>query len=450
MSPSFLTRFSCLVIIEGIEYPHGWMLKEDVVLDLRRLAAFVVVIVVTLGVIAWSFPGIAKNVKLGLDLQGGFEILYKVEPLEEGQRLTTQNLREAAESLERRVNVTKVEEPEITPEGNERIRVRLAGVANQEAVRDILKRPAQLTFRSSIGCSSPTDYCNIELRGDEFKPNGASAEYEADTRMPVVAIELKDADKFYNLTKKLTRSRLAIFMDEELISDPAVNYPISGGKATITGQRTLDEARELASLINSGALPVKLSELYTQSVGATLGKQSLERTVQAGIIGTLLIFVFMAIVYRVPGMLSTVTLIANIWLLLLVLYWMKATLTLPGIAAFVLGIGMAVDANIITYERIKEELLSGKSLLSSIRAGSKSSFRTIMDANLTTILAAGVMYFVGTGAIQGFSITLIFSILVSILTNVYFSRLLLLLLVRSRVVQKPRYFGVKEANIREL
>jgi len=145
-----------------------------------------------------------------------------------------------------------------------------------------------------------------------------------------------------------------------------------------------------------------------------------------------------------------VSLVFYSWVLLALFKWMNVTMTLPGIAAFVLGIGMAVDANIITYERIKEEIRSGKSILSSLRAGSRTSFTTILDANLTTILAAFVLYFVGTGAIQGFSITLIFSILVSFITNVFLSRLLLFLLIRSKVLNKPGYFGVKEAEIRAL
>lgn len=419
-------------------------------MDVRRFLAFLLIVLVSFATIGLTSPEIVKNIRLGLDLQGGFEILYKVEPLNEGQALTQQSLREAAASLERRANVTGVEEPEILPEGNNRIRVRLAGVTDEAEVRKILQKPAQLTFRSSDGCPSPTDYCKIELTGEDFKEGGAALGYDPTTNLPIVTIKLKDADKFYEITTRLTRQVLAIYMDEELISDPVVNYPISGGEAIITGQRTAEEARELAELINAGALPVKLTEMYSQSVGATLGQLSLQQTIIAGIVGTAAILLFMIVFYRAPGIIASVTLIIYIWMLLLVFYWMKATLTLPGIAAFVLGIGMAVDANIITYERIKEEIRSGKSILSSLRAGSRTSFVTILDANLTTILAAFVLYFVGTGAIQGFSITLIFSILVSFITNVFLSRLLLYLLIRSKVLNKPGYFGVKEADIRAL
>ncbi|MDF2716767.1 MAG: SecDF, partial [Paenibacillus sp.] len=213
---------------------------------------------------------------------------------------------------------------------------------------------------------------------------------------------------------------------------------------------THEEATELKDIINLGALPLKLTEKYTQSIGATLGQQSLEQTVKAGIIGSLLILVFMVAFYRVPGIVAAITLIAYTWLVLVVFYLMNATLTLPGIAALILGIGMAVDANIIKFERIKEEIRSGKSLLSSLRSGSKHSIRTIMDANITNIISCGVLYAIGNGAIKGFALTMIVSILISMLTNILFSKFLIDLLIRSNLFKKPTYFGVKEADIRDL
>lgn len=213
---------------------------------------------------------------------------------------------------------------------------------------------------------------------------------------------------------------MAIYLDERQLSAPVVNTVITDGSATISGNYTFEEATELASTINLGALPLKLTEKYTQVVGASLGKASLEQTVRAGLIGSILILIFMIIFYRLPGFVAAITLITYTWLLLVVFDWMNATLTLPGIAAFVLGIGMAVDANIITYERIKEEIRSGKSLLSSLKSGSKHSFRTIMDANITNIISAGVLYYVGNGAIRGFALTTIMSIVLSVLTNIFF------------------------------
>ncbi|WP_201763555.1 protein translocase subunit SecD [Chengkuizengella marina] len=403
----------------------------------------------------WTSPGIVNNVKLGLDLKGGFEILYTAEPVDESQVMDQELLREAARSLQLRADAQGISEPEIYPEGQDRIRVRLAGVENQEEVRQIMKKPAELTFRSNDGCEDPSEFCKVEMNGSDFVEGAAKVAFEQTTKQPYVTIEVKDAEKFKSITQRLSsysypNNILAIYLDDEEISTPRVGVIISNGVAQIEGAYTFDEAEELAGIINLGALPVNLTEKYTQSVGASLGELSLQQTITAGIIGFVVILIFMLGFYRLPGIIACVTLTVYTWMLLLVFYWMNATLTLPGIAAFVLGIGMAVDANIITYERIREEIRSGKSILSSLRAGSRNSLRTIMDANITTILAGLVLYYIGTGSIQGFALTLILSILVSIITNVFFSRLLLHLLIRANIAKKPVYYGVKEADISEL
>jgi SecD/SecF fusion protein len=425
-------------------------------MHVQRLAAFLAIVVIAFAAIVWTSPGILNDVRLGLDLKGGFEILYEVEPLEEGQQLTGDVRRSAARSLEKRANIGGVEEPEVLPELPNRIRVRLAGVENQEEIRSRLKEPARLTFRSNDGCANPDEYCRIELDGDDFVENGASVQYMQGTNEPIVSIKLKNPDKFEEITRRLSAhypgagSVLAIYMDDELISAPAVRSPIPGGTAQIEGNFTYSEAQRLAETINLGALPVKLTEKYTQSVGATLGKMALDQTIRAGIVGSIFVLLFMIAVYRVPGLVAGITLIIYAWLLLIVTNLMNATLTLPGIAAFVLGVGMAVDANIITAERIKEEIRAGKSILSALRSGSRQSLGTILDANITTIIAGIALYFLGTGAIQGFALTLIFSILVSMVTNVWLSRLLLNFLVKANVFRKPVYFGVKESEIRAL
>lgn len=407
----------------------------------KRFAAFLAIVVVMFGVIAWTSPSLVKDVRLGLDLKGGFEILYEATPLEGGVELTPQSLKETARSLEARIDKLGITEPEITTEGTNRIRVRLAGVENEDEVRQILGEPVNLTFRAPDG--------TIKLKGTDFVENGAKVEYDQ-MGNPLVTIQLKDAELFEKVTKELIGQTLAIYLDEEQISNPMVDSAISGGTAQITGDFSLDEANDLKDKINMGALPLKLTEKYTQSVGAKLGQQSLQETVEAGLIGTAIILVFLIILFRIPGVVAAITVITYTWLLVLVFVLMNATLTLPGIAAFVLGIGMAVDANIIMYERIKEEIRSGKSLLSSLKSGSKNSFRTIMDANVTNIIASIVLYWVGNGAIRGFALTMIFSILVSILTNVFLSRLLIQLLIKSKLFMKPSYYGVKESEIREL
>jgi preprotein translocase subunit SecD len=410
-------------------------------MDAKRLMAFIAAVIITLAAVGLTSPGLLKNQRLGLDLKGGFEILYEASPIDEGQPMTKESLIQTARSLEERANALKVAEPEVVPEGSNRIRVRIAGVTNAEEVRAIMKKPADLTFRGPDG--------KKELLGSDFKEGAAQVVFNS-ANQPIIQIEVKDKEKLREVSQRLLGQPLAIYLDENMLSAPVVQSVLPDGNATITGSYTYDEAKELAQVINLGALPLKLTEKYTVSVGATLGQLSLDQTVRAAAYGTILILLFMLVMYRVPGFVACVTLIAYIWLLLGTFYLLNATITLPGIAAFVLGIGMAVDANIITYERIKEEIRSGKTILSSLKAGSKNSFSTIMDANITTIIAGLVLYWLGNGAIQGFALTLILSIVLSIATNVFFSRFLLHLLIRAGAFKKSSYYGVKESEISAL
>lgn len=408
---------------------------------MKRIVIFILVVLVTLGIAGYTTPSLVSNIKLGLDLKGGFEILYVAEPIEAGKQVTQDALKETARSLEKRADSLGVAEPEVTTEGTNRIRVRLADVKNEEEVRKSMKEPAELTFRGPDGTK--------EMIGSDFVEGAAKVGFDQSNRAQI-NIKVKDAEKFKKVTEKLVGKPLAIYLDERQLSAPIVQSVLSDGNATISGNYTYEEAKELADTINLGALPLKLTEKYTQVVGASLGQLSLHQTVEAGLIGAILILIFMVVFYRLPGLVAAFTLITYIWLLLGAFWLMKATLTLPGIAAFVLGIGMAVDANIITYERIKEEIRSGKSLLSSLKSGSKHSFRTIMDANITNLISAAVLYYVGNGAIRGFALTTIMSIILSILTNVFFSRLLIHLLIKSNKFNKPSLYGVKEAEIRGL
>jgi len=409
-------------------------------MDKKKFVTFLVTIILILAVVAGTTPYIIKHVRLGLDLKGGFEILYEAKPLEAGQSVTPASLKETARSLEDRVNAAGVSEPEITTEGTNRIRVRIAGVANQAEVRKTLKEPARLTFRNSAG--------NIVMDGSDFVPNAAKVVFDQ-YNQPIITIEVKDKAKFAKVTKELTGQPMSINLDEKQLGAPVVQGEMTQGKAQITGY-SLEAAKNIRDTINLGALPLQLAEKYTNAVDATLGKQSMNNTLLAGGIAFVLILLFMAFFYRIPGLVACVSLIIFTWLLLVVYMLLNATLTLPGIAAFILGIGMAVDANIITYERIKEEIRSGKTIMSGFRAGSKNSFRTVMDSNLTTIIAAAVLFALGIGTIKGFALTLIFSILVSLFTNLLLSRLLLQMLIKSGAVNKPVYFGVREDEIHAL
>ncbi|KEZ51830.1 protein translocase subunit SecDF [Metabacillus indicus] len=404
------------------------------------------------------------NILLGLDLQGGFEILYDVEPANDGDKIDRSALVSTVNALQKRANVLGVSEPNIQIEGENRIRVQLAGVKDQNQAREILSTQAELTFRDVND--------KVMMNGSDLVEGASKQTFDPDTQEPIVAVKLKDADKFKKVTQQISamapqnENQLVIWLDyaegdsykEEVskespkfISNPNVNEVFDTTDVTITGQFSVEEAKDLANLLNAGSLPVKLVETYSTSVGAQFGEEALQTTVLAGIIGIGFIFLFMMYFYRLPGIIAVVTLSTYLFFVLQVFDWMNAVLTLPGIAALILGVGMAVDANIITYERIKEEIKLGKSIRSAYRAGSRRSFATIFDANITTMLAGGVLFFFGTSAVKGFATSLILSILMSFLTSVFLSRLLLGLLVESRWLdKKPGYFGVNKKDIIDL
>ncbi len=421
---------------------------------MKRLVAFVLVVLVSFGIMGFFTPGLLNGTKLGLDLKGGIEILYEAQPFTEGGEVTKEALKQTALSLEGRANRNNVAEPEVTTEGKNRIRLKIAvstGTTDKERdeaiqkIRDLMKRPAELQFRSATGCADGS-YCTVEFIGTDFKEGAAQVEYN-ELNQPMVRIVVNDKSKLAKVSTELVGKNLAIFLDDVMQSDPEVQQPLTDGTAVITGQYTRAEAQELADIINLGALPLKLTEKYTQSVGATLGKQSLNDTLFAGILASALILLFMLYFYRIPGLVASICLIVFVWVLLGVFYLMDATLTLPGIAAFVLGIGIAVDSNIITAERIKDELRNGKTITSSLRAGAKNSFRTIIDAHITTLIAGSVLYFMGHGMVKSFAIVLISSIVVNIATNVFLPRYLLSLLIKSGYFNKPSQYGVKESEI---
>ncbi|WP_126427904.1 protein translocase subunit SecD [Brevibacillus marinus] len=407
-----------------------------------RFALFLLVVATLAVLIATTMGPTAKNITLGLDLKGGFEILYRVEPLEEGQAVTPELLKATAGMIDKRINIGGVTEPEIVIENPDRIRVRIAGVTDQEKMRELIGKPAVLTFRDETG--------KVVLNGSDLAPDGASVGFDEYTKEPVVILKFAEAEKFAEVTRQNIGKVLAIYLDEDVLYTPRVNEVIPNGQARISGGYTVEEAQELADILNAGALPATLVELQATSVGASLGTMALQKTIYAGYIGGALIFVFMLLVYRLPGMIANITLFGFVYFCLLVIDWMNATLTLPGIAGFILAVGMAVDANIITYERIQEEIRSGKTILSAFRAGQRRSFVTIIDAHVTTIIACAVLFYFGTSSIQGFAVILTMTIIISIFTNVFGSRFLLWLLIKANMFKKPFWYGVKESEIGEL
>ncbi|SIT82872.1 protein translocase subunit SecDF [Edaphobacillus lindanitolerans] len=419
-----------------------------------RIVAFLLLLLLFAGTIGGTAKQVAKDVNLGLDLQGGFEVLYQVEPLRDGQKITEDVVSDTARALTNRIDVLGVSEPSIQIESGNRIRVQLAGIEDQESAREMLSTQANLTFRDTND--------KLLLDGDDLVAGGAKSTFN-DQGQPIVTLQLKDASKFGEVTSQVKdmypNNQLVIWLDFEegvdsyaeeakkaepkFISAPNVSKTIMSSDVEISGSFTVDETKHLSGILNAGALPVKLDEIYSTSVGAQFGEQALNKTVFAAAIGIGIVLLFMLLYYRVAGFVAAITLSVYVYLVLVVFNLLNGTLTLPGIAAVVLGVGMAVDANILTYERIREELRIGATVKEAFRAGSKSSFTAILDANITTLLAAVVLFIFGTSSVKGFATMLILSILLSFLTAVWGSRMLLGLLVHSNLLDgKPGAFGL--------
>ncbi|KRD89291.1 preprotein translocase subunit SecD [Bacillus sp. Root147] len=429
-----------------------------------RIVAFFLLVLLVFSTIGTTMTGITKDIKLGLDLQGGFEILYKVSPAKKGDVIDKKALKSTVEALRQRVDVLGVSEPSIQIEGNDRIRVQLAGVTNQKQARDLLSTQANLTFRDVND--------KVLMDGTDLAQGGAKQSFDQ-SNQPSVSLKLKNAKKFEKITRELSQkpapnNLIVIWLDYEegkdsyqkeatkqnpkYLSAASVSSVLTQPDVEISGGNfTVKSATQLAELLNAGSLPVKLDELYSTSVGAQFGEEALHTTILAGIIGIGIIFLYMLFFYRLPGLIAVITLSFYIYLNLVVFDWMHVVMTLPGIAALILGVGMAVDANIITYERIKDELKTGRSVISAYRAGNRRSLATIFDANITTMLAALVLFFYGQSSVKGFATTLMIGIVLSFVTAVYGTRLLMSLLVNSRWFdKKPGYFGVKKEQIHDL
>ncbi|HJG32766.1 MAG TPA: protein translocase subunit SecDF [Jeotgalicoccus aerolatus] len=428
-----------------------------------KLIIALMIVVVLFTAIGLTLKDVLKDVNLGLDLQGGFEVLYQVEPLEEGDTIDDSAVESTASTLDSRVNVLGVSEPNIQIEDNNRIRVQLAGIDDQQEARELLSTQAELTIRDVDD--------NVLLSGKDLVQGGASQGFD-EMNNAMVSLELRDSDKFREVTEEISQkpageNLMVIWMDftegedsfrEEVqkenpkfISAPTVSQPINSTDVMISGgfdgQEGVERAQNISALLNSGSLPVKLTEVYSTSVGAQFGEEALDETVTAGLIGVGLVFLFMLVFCRLPGLVAVVTLTVYIYLTIAGFNAISGVLTLPGIAALILGVGMAVDANIILYERLKDELRIGRTLKHAYKKAASSSIWTIVDANLTTLIAAIVLFIFGTSSVKGFATMLLLSILMSFVTAVFLTRVIMSLIVKSNYFnRKIGLFGVKQKN----
>lgn len=430
-------------------------------MNLKRTLIFVIVVLI-IGLTAYAFTygtnigsyqvmPVKDSMKYGLDLRGGVYIVLEAKP-EPGKTVTDDMMERAIATIRRRVDGLGVSEPVIAKQGKNRIRIELPDITDSQKAIEIIGQTAQLKFLDPDG--------QLILTGENVK--NAEAIYQQGKngiRQPVVSLELdkEGAKAFDKATGEIMEipdkpgvyepeRTIAILLDENAISVPEVSAHITDGKAVIQGMESLEAAGNLATLIKAGSLPVDMEAVDIMYMGPSLGANSLAKSVIAGLIGILIVILFMIVFYRIPGLVAGLALVVYILIVLAVLVSINATLTLPGIAGLILSIGMAVDANVIIFERLKEELRNGKSLRASISSGFSRAFRTILDANVTTLIAAAVLFYFGSGAIKGFAVTLSIGILSSMFTAVVVTRFLLKLVVGMNITKNAMLYGLNKGG----
>ena len=404
---------------------------------LKLLGIILAVAVVALMAVKPLIPGVdwlpfTNQIKQGLDLKGGVHVVLEAQDTPDAP-VTLDRVKQAMAIIENRVNAFGVAEPVVQMEGSRRIIVELAGISDpEEAVRNLIKT-AYLEFKTEDGTTVLT---GRQLKNAMEGTNPQTGEAEVN-----LEFEPDGAKIFAEVTARNVGKRLAIVLDGNVIQAPGIREPIPNGRTQISPYESLDEAHNIAILLRSGSLPVKLEVMEERTVGPTLGADSLDKSIKAGIAGLIAILAFMILYYRVPGLVANLALTIYTLLVLIIYAALNVTMTLPGIAGFLLSLGMAVDANIIIFERLKEEIKSGKTLRSAIDAGFKRAFVAILDSNVTTLIAAAVLYYFGTGLIKGFAITLSIGILCSMFTAITMTRWLLHLVAASNLARNNKLYG---------
>ena len=374
----------------------------------------------------------AKNIKLGLDLNGGVSITYQTvdeNPTKEQMSDTVYKLQLKAQGYS--------DEAQVYQEGKNRINIDIPGATDANAILEELGEPGTLEFADKNG--------NVLLTGDDVKTATAGMTNENNKKEYVIELNFTEAGakKFAEATKNNVGKRIFIIYNNDVISSPNVKEAINGGQASISPIESYEEANNIASTIRIGALPVKLTELRSNVIGATLGVEAISTSLKAAAIGIALVILFMLFVYRLPGLASSIALVLYVGLEIVLLQAFEVTLTLPGIAGVILSIGMAVDANVIIFTRIKEELGNGKATDKAIKAGFEKALSAILDGNITTLIAAAVLYLRGTGTVRSFATTLAIGIVVSLITALFVTRALLNAFYEFGA-ENPKLYGVKK------
>jgi preprotein translocase subunit SecD len=449
----------------------------------RSLLAVIFLLAIAAMIVIVQLP-----VRLGLDLQGGSQLTLQVRTTDEVPEITEQDLEAVKRVIENRINGLGVSESEVRTTSNNQLLIQLPGISDPQQAERVLGGTAQLDFRRQqqgtavqtlqtlifqrdqiestlTQASSPeareTAQEDLEqaneaiaalfektgLTGEMLRTAAPQPSQSGNTWEVVLEFDQRGADLFAELTKNLagTGRTLGIFLDNELISAPTVGVEfaelgITGGRASISGRFTVQEAQDLAIQLRGGALPVPVEIVENRTVGATLGRDSIRRSLYAGLGGLVLVLLFMVVYYRLPGAIADIALVVYAILTFAAFSLLQVTLTLPGIAGFILSIGMAVDANVLIFERTREELQAGRTLYRSVESGFKRAFSSVLDSNVTTLIACAALYWLGTGLVRGFALTLAIGIGVSMFTALTCSRTLLLVALSIPNLRKPNWY----------
>lgn len=453
----------------------------------RSLLGIILILAIAAAVVIVQFP-----VRLGLDLQGGSQLTLRLQTTDEVPEITPEKLEAVRDVVSRRVNELGVSESVVQTAGEGQLLVQLPGVSDPEEAERVLQGTAQLDFRGQQPNTTAQTLSRFLLEREQLQTEldllqvdaEANAEAIEDARTAlannqeaiatlfertgltgdrlqdayaapiagdswevVLVFNTEGGNQFAELTAGVagTGRTLGIFLDDELISAPQVNARyaeggITGGRASISGGFNAQRASELAVQLRGGALPVPVEVVENRTVGATLGRDSIQRSIYAGIGGLLFVLVFMVAYYRLPGAIADIALVVYSLLTFAIFSILGVTITLPGIAGFILSIGMAVDANVLIFERTREELRSGKTLYRSVESGFYRAFSSILDSNVTTLIACGALFWLGTGFVKGFAFTLGIGVLVSMFTALTCSRTLLLVALSLPQFRKPELF----------
>ncbi len=380
--------------------------------------------------------GSARNIRLGLDLAGGVSITYQAKD----KNPTAEQMSDTIYKLQKRVEQYSTEAT-VYQEGSDRINIEIPGVTDANKILEELGKPGSLHFEDESG--------NVVLEGTDVKTAAAQTMTDETTGAIEYCVKLTLTDsgktKFATATSANVGKQIAIVYDKETISSPVVQSAITGGEAYIDGMESFAEAETLASTIRIGGLQLELEELRSNVVGAQLGEEAISTSLMAGAIGLVLVLIFMCIVYALPGFASSIALLIYTGLIMVLLNAFEITLTLPGIAGIILSIGMAVDANVIIFARVKEEMAAGKSVKSSLKAGFQKALSAILDGNITTLIAALVLGLKGTGSVKGFAQTLALGIVVSMFTALVITRLIIYAFYAIGL-KAPKLYGTQKAR----